>query len=58
MTKKLQLKKIIRNQDGIIYKENEKVIFIELGDILWYLSEIASVLNMDLEEIEYAILEN
>jgi len=46
-----KLKKVIRNQDGIIFDSDLKEVSKELGDILWYLSETATLLGLNLDEI-------
>ena len=45
-----QVKKAVRN-DGEITEERRKKILDEIGDVLWYVSRIASEFNVPLEEI-------
>ncbi len=46
-----KIKKIIRNNDGIM-SENERVeILKELGDVLWYIASLSSYLGSDLESV-------
>jgi len=52
-----KLKKVIRNQDGILFDKEVKEIGKELGDILWYLSEVADALGLDLDKIAVQNLE-
>ncbi|MDD3607483.1 MAG: nucleoside triphosphate pyrophosphohydrolase family protein [Candidatus Moranbacteria bacterium] len=46
-----KVKKIIRDKEGKISNEDRKEIGKELGDVLWYLSQLATELNLSLEEI-------
>lgn len=43
-----KLKKILRNQNGIVRNEDKEEIGKEIGDILWYLAEISTCLELDL----------
>jgi NTP pyrophosphatase (non-canonical NTP hydrolase) len=45
-----QVKKAIRN-DGEITAERRLKILDEIGDVLWYITRIASEFNVSLEEI-------
>ena len=44
-----KIKKIIRDKGGIISDEDKKEIAKELGDVLWYISQIASELDLELD---------
>ncbi len=46
-----KIKKIFRDKGGVISEEDRELLIFELGDILWYLSQIASELNVDLAEV-------
>jgi NTP pyrophosphatase (non-canonical NTP hydrolase) len=46
-----KVKKIIRDKSGKINNEDRKEIEKELGDVLWYLSQLATELDLSLEEI-------
>lgn len=46
-----KIKKIVRNQKGIFLPEDLQEIRKELGDVLWYVSEIAYELGLDLNLI-------
>ena len=46
-----KIKKVIRDKDGIVDAETKIAINKELGDVLWYLSQIATELNLDLEKV-------
>lgn len=46
-----KIKKVLRDQGGKVTEENRTEIMKELGDVLWYVSQLASELNMSLEEV-------
>ncbi len=46
-----KVKKIFRDKDGIIDKETKKALVYELGDVLWYISELASRLGIQLKKV-------
>lgn len=46
-----KIKKVIRDKGGIIDEETRELIKKELGDVLWYVSQIASELSLSLDEI-------
>lgn len=46
-----KVKKIMRDQNGIIAQVDKKEIEKELGDALWYLSQICSELKLNLEDV-------
>jgi len=46
-----KFKKIIRDNDGKIDSDKKTEIEKELGDVLWYISQIATELNINLEDI-------
>jgi len=46
-----KIKKVIRDNDGKMTDEKKTEIGKELGDVLWYISQLATELNMDLDEI-------
>lgn len=46
-----KLKKVIRDHDGKIDNGTKQVIKDELGDVLWYVSQLASELGLSLDEI-------
>ncbi len=51
-----KIKKIFRDKDEIISDETREALKAELGDVLWYLSQVATELNLSLDEIaEYNI---
>lgn len=46
-----KVKKIIRDQNGIIDQYNRETIAKELGDVLWYIAQLATEFNLSLEQI-------
>jgi len=52
-----KVKKIFRDKNGKISSEDKDALISELGDVLWYLSEIASQLDVKLEDVAKANIE-
>jgi len=52
-----KIKKIFRDKEGIATQEDKEDIKAELGDVLWYLSQLASELNLDLSDIATSNIE-
>ncbi len=50
-------KKAIRDDAGAITGERRAALGKELGDVLWYLAQLASELELDLDEIARTNLE-
>lgn len=46
-----KIKKIFRDQNGQITEENRQSLKNELGDVLWYLTQICTELGLTLEEV-------
>ena len=46
-----KIKKIIRDKGGYASDEDRQAIAKELGDVLWYLANVARYLNIPLSEI-------
>ena len=46
-----KIKKVIRDKGGVISAEDQQEISKELGDVLWYLSQLASEINLELEDV-------
>lgn len=46
-----KIKKILRDHGGKINKEHKQEISKELGDVLWYVAQIASELKLDLSQV-------
>ena len=51
-----KIKKVFRDKDGHISAETRDALKAELGDVLWYLAQTATELDLTLDEIaEYNI---
>jgi NTP pyrophosphatase (non-canonical NTP hydrolase) len=50
-------KKAIRDDGGQVSDERRGALAKELGDVLWYVAQLASELGLDLEEIAQANLD-
>ena len=51
-----KIKKILRDDDGVLIQEKIDAISAELGDVLWYLSQTATELGLRLSDVaEYNI---
>ena len=46
-----KIKKVIRDKNGVLDQETLIGLKRELGDVLWYLSNICSELNLSLEDV-------
>lgn len=46
-----KVKKILRDKNNEVSEEDRQEISKELGDVLWYLSQVATELNISLDEI-------
>ena|SRR3989344_9194133 len=46
-----KIKKVLRDDGGMIKEETRLEILKELGDVLWYVAQIATELNLSLEEV-------
>ena len=52
-----KIKKIIRDKGGIVNEEDRQEIKKELGDVLWYISQIATEIKVDLDDVAKTNLE-
>ena len=51
-----KIKKVFRDKDGEINAETRDALKAELGDVLWYMAQVATELDLTLDEIaEYNI---
>lgn len=46
-----KVKKILRDQDGVFTRDDKNRITLELGDVLWYVAQLANELGIDLNEV-------
>ena len=52
-----KVKKVIRDKDGLLDEESKNAIKKELGDVLWYISNLCTEFNFILEEVALQNLE-
>ncbi|HET8843619.1 MAG TPA: nucleoside triphosphate pyrophosphohydrolase family protein [Ktedonobacteraceae bacterium] len=52
-----KIKKIFRDKGGKISEEDRQALKYELGDVLWYLTQICTELDLTLEEVAAANIE-
>jgi len=52
-----KVKKIFRDKNGQISEADREALKQELGDVLWYMAQIATELNLSLAEVADANLE-
>ncbi len=46
-----KVKKVLRDRDGVFSHDVREDLRLELGDVLWYVSQLASELGLDLEDV-------
>ena len=46
-----KVKKIIRDGGGIVSEQKRQELKKELGDVLWYLAQLATEFNLDLNDV-------
>jgi NTP pyrophosphatase (non-canonical NTP hydrolase) len=46
-----KLKKVIRDNDGVLTDSVRDAVAAELGDVMWYVAVLAAELDYDLDEI-------
>ena len=51
-----KVKKVLRDRDGVFDAEVREGLKLELGDVLWYVAQLASELGFDLNGIAAANL--
>lgn len=51
-----KIKKVLRDDKGIVSEEKKKELEKELGDVLWYIAQLATELGLSLDEIASANL--
>jgi len=49
-----KVKKIFRDKDGVIEEADRQALKGELGDVLWYLTQICTELDLRLEDVAEA----
>jgi len=51
-----KVKKVLRDHDGVFDESTKTAIMLELGDVLWYISQLSSELGFELEQVANANL--
>jgi NTP pyrophosphatase (non-canonical NTP hydrolase) len=46
-----KVKKIFRDKDGVIGETEREALKSELGDVLWYLAQVCTELDLSLDEV-------
>lgn len=46
-----KIKKVFRDKDGQISEETRQALKAELGDVLWYIAQVATELDLSLDEV-------
>jgi len=46
-----KIKKVLRDEGGVVSEEKKQEIAKELGDVLWYMAQIATELGVSLEDV-------
>lgn len=46
-----KIKKVIRDKGGVIDGETKELIKKELGDVLWYVAQLATELGLSLDDV-------
>jgi NTP pyrophosphatase (non-canonical NTP hydrolase) len=52
-----KVKKLIRDDAGVLTDERRAALAKELGDVLWYVAQVATEAELDLDEIAAANLD-
>ena len=51
-----KVKKMLRDDDGVLTAERREALAKELGDVLWYVAQVATEAELDLQEVADANL--
>jgi NTP pyrophosphatase (non-canonical NTP hydrolase) len=52
-----KIKKMVRDDAGVLSGERRAALSKELGDVLWYLAQLATEAGLDLDEVAQANLD-
>jgi|tagenome__1003787_1003787.scaffolds.fasta_scaffold19148199_2 NTP pyrophosphatase (non-canonical NTP hydrolase) len=52
-----KIKKMVRDDAGVLSDERRAALSKELGDVLWYLAQLATEAGLDLDEVARANLD-
>ena len=51
-----KVKKLIRDRGGVVDQQFKEDVALELGDVLWYVAQLATELGLSLEQVASANL--
>lgn len=46
-----KIKKIFRDKDGVVGEAEREALKAELGDVLWYIAQVCTELDLSLDEV-------
>jgi NTP pyrophosphatase (non-canonical NTP hydrolase) len=52
-----KVKKLLRDDGGVLSEERRAALAGELGDVLWYVAQVATEAELDLEQIAHGNLD-
>jgi len=52
-----KVKKVLRDKEGVFDDDAKESIMLELGDVLWYISQLSSELGFQLDQVAKVNLE-
>jgi NTP pyrophosphatase (non-canonical NTP hydrolase) len=52
-----KVKKVLRDHNGAFSADVKQALMLELGDVLWYVAQLASELGFELDQIAEANLQ-
>jgi NTP pyrophosphatase (non-canonical NTP hydrolase) len=52
-----KVKKLLRDDGGVLSEERRAALAAELGDVLWYVAQVATEAGLEIEEIAQANLD-
>ena len=52
-----KMKKVMRDDNGVVSDEKKEEVKKELGDVLWYMAQLATELGLSLDEVAQANIE-
>ena len=52
-----KIKKLIRDDGGVLGDERREALGAELGDVLWYVAQVATEAGLDLDDLAQANLD-
>lgn len=52
-----KIKKVLRDDKGVVSQEKKQELLKELGDVLWYLAQISTEIGLSLDEVASSNIE-